>query len=246
MLFIGALRVKNEERWIGEVLDSMNFCHEIFLFDDHSSDQTREIAKGKGALVIDSPFESFDEARDKDHLVSCIAEKYPVGTWIIMIDGDEILAPDAKEVLLRDMEFNPFAVAWKLRILYLWNSRDQIRIDGVYGHFERPSVFRLQVNNGFKRTSPAGNLHCSSVPASLAFRSRSSHASILHLGYMERIDRLRKWEYYNSLDPCNECEGFDFNHVERGSYPWIVQGDIPEVPSDIKLKCAGPLELKKL
>jgi len=63
---------------------------------------------------------------------------------------------------------------------------------------------------------------------------------------MDREDRIRKWKFYNSMDPRNRDEGFDPAHPERGSYPHIVQGDIPEVPAGIRLKHSGPLKLEKL
>jgi hypothetical protein len=58
-----------------------------------------------------------------------------------------------------------------------------------------------------------------------------------HYGYMDREDRIKKYRYYQSVDPNNELED---------GYRHIVQGDIPEVPADAVLKVAGPLKLQRI
>jgi hypothetical protein len=60
---------------------------------------------------------------------------------------------------------------------------------------------------------------------------------LYHLGYMCPEDRLRKYQWYNTIDPENESED---------RYRHMVQGDIPEVPAHLKLKHAGPLRLVRL
>ena len=243
---IAALRVKNESRWIADVLESIKWCRRIYVFDDHSSDDTPQIANRCGAWVYLSPFMDFDEARDKEFLTKKIAEEWDFNTWILMIDGDEILAPGGKSEILNTIDDNMGMNAFSLRILYLWNSPDQIRIDGVYGKFHRPSLFRLGREYIFRRTLPDGNLHCSNVPARYLSNYGYCPAKIFHLGYMHREDRINKWKYYNEIDPRNINEGYDARCPGRGAYPHIVQGDIPEVPEDAVLKHAGPLKLQPL
>ena len=67
MKIVAMLRVKNEERWLQEVLESiLPLTEEILLFDDHSTDATRDIAEALKCTVIPSPFDPFvlDETRD--------------------------------------------------------------------------------------------------------------------------------------------------------------------------------------
>lgn len=243
---VAALRVKNEARWIWEVLGSISWCGAIYLMDDHSTDTTRETASECGALVMPSPFNTFDEARDKEWLVSQVAAKHPLGTWVLMIDGDEVLEPCGEAGIRRDIAAHRSATAFTLGVKYLWNSRDQYRVDGVYGRFKRASLFRLMGKYGFRHSGAKGNLHPSCVPAANFAGCRRSAVHLLHLGYMYKEDRIRKWRFYNTLDPNNTTEGYDARHPERGGYPHIVQGDIPEVPAGIKLMHAGPLELRPL
>lgn len=246
MQIVAALRVKNEARWIEEVLEAISWCDATYLMDDHSTDDTAKIAVKCGAKVLFSPFKGHDEGRDKEWLTREIASKHEQGTWVLMIDGDEVLEPDGENIIRNSIRSNPHKSAFTLRIKYLWNSRDMIRVDGVYGRFRRQSLFRLDGNYSFKRTGVKGNLHCHCVPGHLASKAYPCPAALLHLGYMDREDRIRKWRYYNSIDPINRKEGYDPAYQERGSYPWIIQGDVPEVPVGAKLLHAGPLELRPL
>lgn len=240
---VAALRVKNEARWIEEVLNSISFCKKIYLLDDHSTDDTKKIAKRCGATIYQSSFKTLDEARDKEYLLSIILSEQPQGTWVLMIDGDEVLMDNGEKLIEQSIRENPKNEAFSVRILYLWNSQNMVRVDGVYGRFVRPSIFKLGRSRLFRKTKNEGHLHCSSVPHDLLSRCIKCRVSYLHLGYMNREDRIKKWEYYNSIDPRDELEGYDKSHCERGSYPHIVQGDIEVVPANAVLKHGGPLKL---
>jgi glycosyltransferase involved in cell wall biosynthesis len=74
---------KNEEKNIGACLDSVSWCDEKIVIDDHSVDKTVDIAKKKGAKVFTrSMYGDFSEQRnfglEKAH-----------GDWIFFIDADE-------------------------------------------------------------------------------------------------------------------------------------------------------------
>ncbi len=242
MRVIGALRIKNEARWIRTVLRSIApLCERTYVLDDHSTDGTPELcAVEPGVSLIHSGFDGIHEARDKDFLLAEIAEDYRDDgqTWVLLIDGDEILEPSGPQKI-RELLARPDVdrYAWGLRILYLWDRTDQVRNDGVYGRFYRPSLFRFTGAETFMRTNFGGNFHCSSVPARWVGVNRNCDAALYHTGYMLREDRIRKYEWYRSIDPNNS--------VEDG-YRHVVQGDIPEVPAGMTLRHAGPLELRPL
>lgn len=252
-LCVGMLRIKNESRWIEEVLSSiLPVCSRIFVMDDHSTDDTFPIisrmADSDPRLVpFRSPFYTLDESRDKNFMYDTILEcaeylpdasGYRWPEWLLCTDGDEVL--DSRDIdLLRSlMTDHPDVVAWKLRILYLWNDRQTRRTDGVYERFARPSLFRV-FNPSFRfQSTPWGNganFHCSSIPQELLYQAQWSEVRLKHLGYMEREDRLRKYEWYNQIDPKNPAED---------EYRHIVQGDVPEVPAEQVRMHAGPLRLE--
>jgi GT2 family glycosyltransferase len=240
------LRVKNEARWIRKVILSIKpLCNAgIFVMDDGSTDGTRLICEFAGAHVMSSPFagQPLDEARDKNHLMTHV-----VGAanpdWILCIDGDEELAAGGVEKLqeiLRDTSHETVS----LKIEYLWNSADQWRTDGVYGQMYRHSIFRPRPEFQFKSfyaitgCQTHSGLHVSNAPYQQSMMDKGGlkldDVVLLHYGYMHAEDRLRKYEWYNSIDPNNEKED---------CYRHMVQGDLPEVPADAELKYAGPLEL---
>ena len=251
----GMLRIKNEARWIERVLMSIiPLCERIYVLDDHSTDNTVEICERyakSDVIVYRSQFDGLDETRDKQFLLDRIMEVVPRSPvdwlsgrgdspyWVLAVDGDEQLIPGGQEKIRAFIE-QPGVYAAKLAVRYLWNEHNQVRMDGVYANFARPSVFRL-MNRLFRfQTTPwGGNFHCSSIPQELLHHAHPliEGADLLHYGYMLKEDRLRKREWYCKMDPDNEAED---------CYRHCVQGDVPEIPASAKLKWAGPLEIQTL
>jgi glycosyltransferase involved in cell wall biosynthesis len=235
-VIFGMLRVKNEARWIARVIQSIQpVCGRILVLDDHSDDGTPDICELLGARVFRSPFEGIHEARDKDFLLDQVwTSGATVGDYCLMIDGDEALHP-------ADIPAIHAAVAQGLpcctmHIVYLWDREDQIRVDRWYREFRRPSLFCL-CHRGltFKRTEFGGNFHCSSAPAQLLPVAKPIPARLLHFGYLHREDRVRKYHWYNQVDPNNAIED---------GYRHMVIGDL--FPAESSFRWAGPLELETI
>jgi glycosyltransferase involved in cell wall biosynthesis len=204
-------------------------CDRILVLDDHSSDGTPDLCGAmERVTVFPSPFDGLDETRDKNWLL----DKARGEDWVMMIDGDEVLVDGApiQQALAGK------AVCLSPKILYLWDREDQVRVDGVYGRFRRPSLFRPGAHR-FINTSAGGNFHCGNAPFYVQALARPIEANLLHFGYLHREDRLRKFQFYNQMDPGNRLED---------GYRHMVQGDISEVPVTAKLKHAGPLKLVSL
>lgn len=247
MTIFGMLRIKNEARWIREVIEAiLPVCERIFVLDDNSTDGTVETIENwnERVTVCRSPFSGLDEARDKefllDRVMNCVSDWHLNGDvkspfWALAVDGDEVLAPGGVDAIKSAASVG-HAHAYKLPIYYLWNDRQHRRVDGVYRHFARPSLFRL-MNRAFRfqRTPWGGNFHCSSIPQELLHHAHGvCNAPLLHLGYMDREHRLKKYAWYTMQDPNNAAED---------NYRHIVQGDVPEIPAAMKLLHAGPLEI---
>jgi glycosyltransferase involved in cell wall biosynthesis len=232
----GMLRVKNEARWISRVIRSIQpVCHEIIVLDDHSSDETPDICKSLGCKITQSPFAQRDETRDKNFLLRNLFDAgAKVGDFVLAIDGDEVLNPDDLDLfssLLHDTN-----KLYSFKVEYLWDREDQLRVDRLYSRFRRPSLFPITSRNlTFESTNCGGNLHCGNVPSNLSAHYLNSEVRLIHFGYLHREDRIRKYNFYNSIDPNNDFED---------CYRHIVCGDIPEIPANSELKWAGPLLLQ--
>lgn len=78
--------VKDEARLITPMLESAKqLCGELIVVDTGSTDNTVELARAAGATVIEIPWpDSFAAARN-------VALEAATGTWILQLDGDEVL-----------------------------------------------------------------------------------------------------------------------------------------------------------
>jgi O-methyltransferase len=215
--FLGALRIKNESAFIHEVLmQALELCSHVLVFDDHSTDNTVAICEsfGDAVTVFRSPFQGLDETRDKNYLLEKIAQRNP--EFVLWIDGDEVLENDGPEQIRAAVAASPSAAAWYLRIAYLWDRPDQIRVDGLFGNFRRPSLFRFRGQPAerlkFRATGCGGNFHCGNVPDGLVGEHRDLPVRLKHYGCMTQEQRLAKHAFYTSKDPGNQLED-NYRHL---------------------------------
>jgi hypothetical protein len=214
---ITALRVKNEAAFIQEVLASvLPLSERVLVFDDHSTDETRSICRrfGEHVTVFESPFAGLDESRDKNYLLRKLIELRP--DWVLWIDGDEVLERSGADQL-RGAAANGTGIAvFSLRVAYLWDRPDQVRVDGLFGRFRRPSFFRLQGQDSarvaFPVTGQGGNFHCGNVPGGLKGAVRDLDVRLKHYGYLEASKRQAKFTFYTSRDPNNATED-GYRHI---------------------------------
>ncbi len=85
----------NESLHIGRCIDSFaGLTDKIFIVDSFSSDNTVEIARSKGAQVIQNPWISY--AFQFNHAI----DHNPFQTgWVMRMDADEYITPELKEEL---------------------------------------------------------------------------------------------------------------------------------------------------
>ncbi len=100
---------KNEEHHIGDCLDSLAWAERRVVFDSFSIDRTGEIARARGADVIQHPFSDYASQRNA-------AMQAVDADWIFFVDADERATPElAEEIRLIVSQHPPLfapAGAW--------------------------------------------------------------------------------------------------------------------------------------
>lgn len=143
----------NEEDNLPRCLDSVSWCDDILVIDSGSTDQTVEIAKARGAKVLERPFDNFADQRnfglDSGEL------KHP---WVFHLDADECVRDDLREEILSIAQSNPdkaYRVASRTYFRGAWIKRSsmypcyQVRF-GKQGHLR----FKM-VGHGQREILPA-------------------------------------------------------------------------------------------
>lgn len=212
------MRVKNEERWLKDVLDSIALTADgIVILDDGSTDRTGEICKAHPAVAEyqrqSNPV--LDEVRDKNILLKQALRHKP--DWVLCMDGDEILEDSAPERIFDAIRRCPSDVAvLDLEFLYMWNDLEHCRTDGIYARIFHHRLFTTRRQDAAELSFPpsgyGGNFHCESVPPNLGGRAMESDVKVKHLGYMCAEDRSRKYEWYKQHDPEHGRQGY-YEHL---------------------------------
>jgi len=203
-------RVKNEERWIEQSIKSVyDFCDEIVVFDDNSSDNTKKICTqfDKVVDIHSKPDSSFDEARDRNSLLKMAVKRKP--DVLLSLDGDEIFVPNSGKIIEEEIDIlHSEEQVFEFQLFTLWDSFNQIRTDGAFSSFWQKRMFRLKDQPSDLKIDDSpypGNFHCGSIPSNTVGVNHSvrSNAKIFHCASFDESLRKKKHEWYVSRDPNN-------------------------------------------
>jgi glycosyltransferase involved in cell wall biosynthesis len=190
----------NEERHIGDCLDSLAWADRRVVFDDYSSDGTVEIAQAKEAEVIQHRFESFSAQRDAA-LDAVQAE------WILFVDADERATPALAEEVRRVVAGGEQAGWWITRHNYFighrmrgggWSPDPQLRLlRRTKARYDpRRPVHEIVILDGQAGTLENRLIHYNYDTLGQFLRKQNRYvdyeAQILH----EQRAKLRPWTYF--------------------------------------------------
>jgi glycosyltransferase involved in cell wall biosynthesis len=140
----GVIIAKNDEKMIGEALQSIKFCNELIVINNNSSDKTREVALSFNAKVYDINSGDFSELRN-------LGLSKATCDYVLYIDTDErvddLLRENIKKIL--GTRLKPTYSAFKIK-----------RKNFYFGNNEWPFIERLErlfVRNDLEGWY--GNLH---------------------------------------------------------------------------------------
>jgi len=115
----------NEEINIADCLDTLSWSDDIVVFDSLSSDQTVEIAKSKGARVVQRPFD--DWSSHQNWAVQNIQFKHP---WVLYLDADERcpseMALEIQRLTSSESEYAAFRIRRKDFFMGIWLRHAQL------------------------------------------------------------------------------------------------------------------------
>jgi glycosyltransferase involved in cell wall biosynthesis/GT2 family glycosyltransferase/predicted O-methyltransferase YrrM len=227
------MRIRNEERWLKDVFDSIAPVAGIVVLDDGSTDSTPTICKTHPAVVnyhrLDEPLR--DQTRDKMLALNMALKQRP--DWILGLDGDEMLESSAAARIFEAIRACPDDVSvFKIESLFMWNDMEHYRTDGIYRHICQERMFKLAGQDAamlhFKTTQFRENGHCTRLPTGIKGREIEIDVKILHLGYMYAEIRAQRHERYRKRDPEQFATGYYEHLLDQ---PHMILAEWRERPS---------------
>lgn len=108
-MLTGIVITRNEEKMIGDCLDSISFCDELLIVDTGNTDLTNKIAASKKARITTSRGTDYSHFRN-DGL------KAARGEWILYVDSDERVSPALQSDILNQIsdpssDFSAYRIA---------------------------------------------------------------------------------------------------------------------------------------
>jgi len=190
----------NEERHIGDCLDSLAWADRRVVFDDFSTDRTVEIAQAKGAEVIQHKFENF--AMQRDAALDAVRAE-----WILFVDADERATPALAEEARRVVAGGEPVGWWIPRHNYImghrmrgggWSPDPQLRLlrRGKARYDPDRPVHEIVILDGRAGTLENRLIHYNYDTLGQFLRKQNRYmdyeAQILH----EQRAKLRPWTYF--------------------------------------------------
>lgn len=98
---------KDNEKELRHLLPTLDWCDEVLLIDDGSSDDTEQLAKRYKATFISHRMEEhFSHQRN-------IGLKHAKNQWVLFLDSDEIISKELRheiEQVVKDSQHNGYFI----------------------------------------------------------------------------------------------------------------------------------------
>jgi glycosyltransferase involved in cell wall biosynthesis len=191
---VAAILARNEaDRFLRETVESLRpLCPTILVLDDHSEDQTAQLARDLGCEVRSRSGEPMwgQESPARQELWNWAAEECGDG-WIYIADADHITHADPAtwKMMLTAWNTN----AWAMPLYDCWDTPTQHRVDGFWQGYTvaRPWLFRPSKSSGF--TWNTRGIHCGHAPiADWIVGAAPASVWINHYGWLRASDRIEK------------------------------------------------------
>jgi glycosyltransferase involved in cell wall biosynthesis len=143
---------RDEEINLAACLDSVSWSDDVLVVDSFSTDRTVEIARARGARVVQNRFEDF--ARQRNFGLDQPGWKHD---WILHLDADERITPELRDEMLavvRAGDKDAFRLASKMMFMERW-----LKYSGMYPWYQvrlgrRAALRFVQVGHGQREALP--------------------------------------------------------------------------------------------
>lgn len=108
----------NEEKYISDLLEKINFADEIIVLDSYSTDRTVEIIENFSSVkLIQNKFKNYADQRN-------FAIAHSKNDWVLFLDADERLTPELElEIKSLLVDSNMEAVAYSMPRIFMFNEK---------------------------------------------------------------------------------------------------------------------------
>jgi glycosyltransferase involved in cell wall biosynthesis len=175
----------NEEKNIARCIDSVKpVADEIVVLDSYSTDATREICEGRGALFFQHKFDGHIEQKNRAIMLA----KYP---HILSLDADEALDETLQQSILQIKQ------DWQKEGYYM------NRLTNYCGHWVRHSHWypdkKLRLSDSRKGHWTGENPHDKYELFSGDKQAGRLKGNILHYSYDNTRDHYKQIEYFTNI-----------------------------------------------
>lgn len=226
MKIIGFAQLRNElengnlKNWF----KSMEFCDSIYIYDQNSTDRSKEYYKKfKNTVVIESPINDFtNEIKCKDILLTKLLKEQPDVDWIVWLDGDTII--DARlinqnafvlKMILESHLDKKDVDAIVLGHCNLWRNDIYYRTDSLFHWLNEKGVCAIWRNNGKLKFESIGGLHREQYPHGIDNGVRFKYG-LIHRGFATDDQIIRRINHYKTI-PDTSWDKTDVEDYKLGS-----------------------------
>jgi len=201
---VASLIVRNERhRYLEPCIRHLQeFCDEIRVLDDASSDWTLEWLEGQDKVAVMPSIASgfyAHEGRTRQRLLDWTLQAHP--THVLAVDADEFVT-DGQQLRAAADDGSPVGV-WSLAMEEVWNADENglsVRVDGGWRPHQCPILYAV----GPRRLRILDRqLACGREPISVranARRASDTGVSVLHFGWVNREQRQARYQRYVEAD----------------------------------------------
>lgn len=176
-----------------------SICSKIYIYDQGSTDNSKEEYKKHNTFVIESSTNNFNnEISCKSLLLKKLLQQESNVDWIFWMDGDTLLEKYLLEPgVLESICANTKEDAIVLGHYNLWRSDLYYRTDSLYHWLHENGVVCLWKNNGKLNFPIEGGMHLPQYPLQLKTMNRLNY-SLIHRGFVTDLNIIQKYLRYKS------------------------------------------------